>query len=450
MRPTSLAASAATVAVALVVNGSAQSGTQSTPADLLLHNGVVLTMDAKRPRAQAVSVRGGVIVSVGTNKAVLRDRRRGTRVVNLRGRTLLPGFVDAHTHLLNESDLISLEDAQRLALENGITSHANMFTPSEVLARVRNFAAAGKLRVRTSLYLLHNTNCGEPLGPWYLDEAPVTGARRMLRIPGVKIFADGGSCGRPAVSWTYPNRGGGSGDLWIDGDDLAQAISRAQARGYQVAVHALGDRAADAALEGIRRALGGSPNRLRHRIEHAALLRPDQFPRFGQIGAIPVLFGAFGTCAFNQGGFGRGDLLPETASYLWRWRGLVNANPGLTIAWHADWPVFSQNPFVHLYGFAARRQVAPDGSVCRPEPEQANDTIPVAVAVRMMTMGSAYALGVDAAVGSITVGKLADLVVVSGNPLAVQPDALPRLRVLVTLVGGRTRHCAAGAASLCP
>jgi predicted amidohydrolase YtcJ len=363
---------------------------------------------------------------------------------------LLPGFVDAHTHLLNEGDLISLADAQSLALANGITSHANMFTPSEVLSRVRQFAAAGKLRVRTSLYLLHNTNCGEPLGPWYLAERPVTDPRRMLRVPGVKIFADGGSCGRPAVSWTYPNGSGGDGDLWIDADSLAQAVSAAQARGFQVAVHALGDRAVDVALEGIRRALSGGANRLRHRIEHAALVRQDQLRRFGEVGAIPVLFGAFGTCAFNAGRFGRADLLTETAPYLWRWREIVDANPGLPVAWHVDWPVFPEQPFVHLYSLSTRRELTDSGGVCRPQPEQANDTVSRAVALRMMTMGSAYALGIDSAVGSITVGKLADLVIVSANPLAVQPDAIPRIRVLSTIVGGRTRFCAKGVGGLCP
>jgi predicted amidohydrolase YtcJ len=127
----------------------------------------------------------------------------------------------------------------------------------------------------------------------------------------------------------------------------------------------------------------------------------------------------------------------------------VKANPRLRIAWRADWPAFSENPLVHLYSFVTRRQIDADGSVCRPQPEQANDTISRARALRMMTLDSAYALGQDSVIGNLVPGKLADLVVLSGDPLTVAADRVPKLKVLATLVGGNVRYCAAAVPGLC-
>ena len=76
----------------------------------------------------------------------------------------------------------------------------------------------------------------------------------MLRIGGVKIFTDGGSCNRPALSYeTSP--GSGLGDLYLTGDQVAEVVTDAQQAGHQVAIHALGDRAIEAALDGIETAL---------------------------------------------------------------------------------------------------------------------------------------------------------------------------------------------------
>ena len=267
----------------------------------------------------------------------------------------------------------------------------------------------------------------------------------MLRVPGVKLFTDGGACGRPAVSWVYPDAGGGSGDLWHEQAELDALVADVQAAGFQAAIHALGDRGRAAALRAIEHALAGGPNTLRHRIEHNTLVRSDQLGRHAALGAVATLFGDFGTCAFNEGGFARDDLTPGTEGYLWRWRDLLEANPGARFAWHSDWPFLSHDPLDHLYGFATRSQRAADGTVCRPEPEQAADTIPVAAALATMTAGAAYALGQDAVLGSLEAGKLADLVVLSASPLAVDVDRIPDIAVQATLVGGIVRHCGAAA-----
>ncbi len=275
-------------------------------------------MDERQPQAQAVAIRRGRIVAVGSDADVLRFAGRNARRIDLRGHTVLPGFVDAHDHLFNdaESHGLTLGQAQELALEHGITALGDMFAPPEFLRRMREFAHAGLLRVRTSLYLTYNDNCGNVLGDWYLDKGPITSPRRMLRVPGVKIFADGGSCGPSGGQLGLPPGASGAGtqgDLWVTRAQLTTAIATAQAHGWQVAVHALGDRALDVVLDSFSDVLGG-PNPLRHRIEHNAFVRDDQLPRYRETHAVTTIFGAFGTCAFNEGGFGRPDLVSRGGS----------------------------------------------------------------------------------------------------------------------------------------
>lgn len=453
MLPRALAACFGLLLVTLGVAAGGASSRTGSLADLVFHGGIVLTMDGRQPQAEAVAIRRGRILAVGSNDAVLRFAGRDTRRIDLRGHTVVPGFVDAHDHLFNDADShgLTLSQAQELALEHGITALGDMFVPPEFLQRMRAFDHAGLLRVRTSLYLTYNDNCGNVLGNWYLDEGPIKSPTRMLRVPGVKIFADGGSCGRPAISWVYPPEAPGAGtqgDLWVTRAQLTTAIATAQAHGWQVAVHVLGDRALDVVLDSFSDVLGGGPDPLRHRIEHNAFVRDDQVARYRESQVVPTIFGAFGTCAFNEGGFGRADLVPEAAPWLWRWRDLAAVSP--RIAWSSDWPVFSIDPLEHLYGFVTRREVASDGTICQPEPEQANDTITLDRALRSMTIDAAYALGIDSVVGSLKPGKLADLVVLSDDPLQVDADALPNIDVLVTMVGGRTEFCAAGAGNLCP
>jgi predicted amidohydrolase YtcJ len=431
-------------------NGGSRSG-DSAP-ELILYGGTVLTMDRDAPRAEAVAIRAGKIVGVGSNGEVLALGKRSTRRVNLHGRTVLPGFVDSHSHLFNDADSkgLTLGQAQRLGLQHGVTALGDMFVPPEFLERMRTFAQSGRLRIRTSLYLIYNTNCGEILGNWYLGEGPIVDPARLLRIPGVKIFSDGGSCGRPAISWTYPPGAPGAGtqgDLWLTREQLTAAIIEAQSHGWQVAVHALGDRALDAVFDALTTALGGGPNSLRHRIEHNAFIRDDQLPRYAALGVVPTIFGRFGTCAFNNGGFGRADLVPQAEPWLWRWRDLVDVGP--RVAWSSDWPVFSVDPLEHLYGFVTRREVDTDGTICQPEPEQANDTVPIMRALRMLTIDAAFALRQDSAIGSIEIGKFADLVILARNPLQVDPDELPHIEVLVTMIGGRAEYCAAGTGPPC-
>ena len=424
----------------------------ASPADVIFHNGPILTMEADQPRARAIAIRGENILAVGTDEEVLALQGPDTQVVDLQGRALLPGFVDAHTHILARPDHYgtNLEGVQDLALMYGITTLADMSGAPDLLERIQGLDREGKLRVRSSVYMMYNTNCGDVMGEWYIDYAPTREPGEMLRIGGVKIFTDGGSCNAPAVSFEYPN-GVGQGDLYFTQEELNQVVADVQATGYQAAIHALGDRAVEQAQDAIAAALSGQPNTLRHRIEHNAVLRPDMMGRYSEIGIVPLIFGAFPTCAkLGLPTKFRYAIPVEYQTWEWPWRELLDANPGLPIAWHGDDPPLPPlDPLIDLYGFVTRREIAEDGSICEPPDWLAANAITVEEALRMMTMGSAYALFRDEEVGSLAQGKFADVIVLSQDPVTVDPDTIKDIEVLMTMVGGRVEYCAPGHEALC-
>jgi predicted amidohydrolase YtcJ len=185
------------------------------------------------PRAQAVAIQDDRIVAVGSDAQILPLCRPRTREIDLDGQTLMPGFIDAHTHLLNDADYwgMDLDEAQQMALQDGITTLANMYVTPGFLAEMQEMADSGRLRVRTSLYLNYTTNCGDVLGDWCKQHPPTREPGEMLRIGGAKLFTDGGSCGSPAPTYEHPFHS--HGDLWFTQDELNAAIANIHAAGYQ-------------------------------------------------------------------------------------------------------------------------------------------------------------------------------------------------------------------------
>lgn len=418
-------------------------------ADLILYNGTVLTMEAGVV-ATAIAIKGDEIMTIGNDKRLRMLAGPDTGLVDLEGLTLMPGFVDPHNHAFTSLDGDHLK-AQNLALANGITSLAGFFDKGEVMEEIQGLDEAGDLHMRVHLYPIHVTNCGDVLGSWYVDEFPVSqepGAR--LHVTGVKLFNDGGSCNVPAVSYEYPG-GIGNGDLYFSAEELAAILHEVQSNGYQAAIHSLGDRAVEATQDAIEMAINGGPNVFRHRIEHNTVLREDLIPRYSALDIVPTIFGAFPSC-FWAGDTSRFKFVtpPEHRDKEWAWRPLVDGNPDVHFAWHTDYPIFTIDPFDILYGFVTRREVAEDGSICEPPDWAADDTLSVDEALPMMTIDAAYAIFREDELGSLKIGKLADLIIVSGNPLDVEPDALPDLELLMTMVGGQVEYCAAEAEEYCP
>ena len=276
----------AIVAVVLFLLPAACAKNEPGP-DLIFYNGVIVTMDASTNDATAIAIAGDAIDMVGGDEDILKLKGSRTEVIDLGGRTVMPGFVDPHTHILNDagSQDAALSAAQDLAFAHGITAIGDLYVDEDFLRTIRLFDESGELHLRTSLYLAATTPCGEMLGDWYKHYPPDGDPRKILRVVGVKLFADGGACGLPAYSQPAPD----IGNLWFTQAQMNAAVADAQSLGYQAAIHAIGDRGLEQAQTAIAVALGGGPNTLRHRIEHNQVIRPDQLPRYAEIGIIPVI-----------------------------------------------------------------------------------------------------------------------------------------------------------------
>ncbi len=459
------------LAVIPLVVGSCGEQTPSEPEDTSLelpeenraiafYNGNVITMNPVTRVEEAVLVRGSSIVATGSSDQIRGMAAPNGVEVDLEGRTLMPGFVDPHNHAFNsvfrggKPEIVGTTygEAQQRLLEAGTTTIGNSLGP-DPLEGFLPFVESGELRVRTSFYLAYNDPCGVPQPEgWYLSYPPVTDPEAMFRIPGIKFFSDGGSCNIGAYSWRQPPGAG----MYVTAEELAAAVIEVQELGYQAKIHTLGDVAVETALEAIETALGGGPNTYRHRMEHNRIIRPEQLPRYGEVGAIPVVFGSPFTCHILDGGAWHqlnDENSPAVAIRPWfdPWRALLDANPGLPVAWKSDapsnWPL---EPITHLWGLVTRNELRDDGSVCEaPEWLEAGG-VTVEEALTMMTINAAYALLMDQAVGSLKSGKLADLIVLSHNPLTVDPNTLKDLSVLMTMVGGEVEHCMPGHEALCP
>ena len=164
---------------------------------ILFHNGVVITMESERSLATALAVRGERVSAVGSDDEILAMTEPDAIVIDLQGATLMPGFVDPHSHIFNDARQymsMSLSEAQQLALENGITTLGDLYVTESFLREMRKFDATGGLQIRTSLYLVATDNCGRLQEDWWKDYPATNSPGEMLRIGGVKIFADGGTC----------------------------------------------------------------------------------------------------------------------------------------------------------------------------------------------------------------------------------------------------------------
>lgn len=424
---------------------------------VVLFNGHIIPMDAGTGVSEGVAIADERIVRLGSSSEVLELAAPGTEVIDLKGQVVLPGVVDAHTHLFNDAEQylgLDLAGAQALALENGITTLGNLFVTPEFLAEMQAFETSGRLKVRTSLYLRHTDNCGVVRErDWWTAHPPTRQFGERLRIGGIKVFTDGGSCGRPAVSAEF-RPGSGFGVLYLTADEIAEVVAAAEQTGHQVVIHAIGDRAVQAAQDGIALALQGRPNRLRHRIDHNALVSASLIPRYAEIGIHPVVFGHFPLLR---------EMLPDPGAcipternefyeaFLGNTRLLLDELPGLHVAWHGDDPwIGPVSPFRELYNMVTRVRRRADGSICTPADWQLKTRITVEEGLRMMTSNSAFALFRETEVGSLEPGKLADLIVVTKNPFEVAPDDLWDIEVSLTMIGGEVVFCRAGVAVHCP
>jgi len=522
-------------------------------ADLIVVNARVHTVDAATPSAQAVAVCGDRISRVGSNEEVKAAADAKTRVIDAGGRLLLPGFNDAHVHLISGADMLVGVDLRPATSEQDFVRRLGEYAarlpkgrwilggfwdheawPTQTLPTHQAIDAAtpdnpvfvqrldGHMAVANSLAMrlakiesttespdggtIVRDGSGRPTGvfkdnamdlinravPADTMEETIEKARAALahaasvgvttiqdmtasatelqayqalrargeltariysiqnhgidglvaagvatgfgddwvRVGGIKLFADGSmGSGTAAFYDPYTDDPSTKGLLLHTPEALQAAIFAADAAGFQVIVHAIGDRANTIVLDAFEKLQQqrGARDR-RPRIEHAQVVRPDDKARFKTTGVIASIQPShcIDDMRWSERRIGR-----DRSKIAYNFKSFVDA--GARIAFGTDWFVEPMNPMIGLYAAVTRQ--FPDGTPAGgwfPE-----ERISMEQAVEYYTMGSAYAEFADTRKGSLTEGKLADMVLLSQDVFTIPAREILNTVPVYTIVGGR-------------
>jgi predicted amidohydrolase YtcJ len=317
--------------------------------------------------------------------------------------------------------------AQR-CLAAGLTGVHEAGVSWERVVLYRELAASGELGLR--VYCLLDDQpatlaAGFAAGP----DAP---SDDLVAVGGVKLYADGALGSRGALLLAdYADEPGRRGLQVTTTEHLRDVCRRAAAAGFQVCTHAIGDGANRLMLDLYEDVLGPELASRRWRIEHAQIVDPADLPRFGRLGVIASVQPVHCTSDLD---WAAARLGPGRLVGAYAWRSLLDG--GAALCFGTDFPVEGADPLATL--FAARTRTHQDGTpVGGWQPSQCLDG---RTALRLATLGAAYAAGRETRTGVLAPGYQADVTVLDGDPTAVDPAALLGLEVRMTVVAGQIRH----------
>jgi predicted amidohydrolase YtcJ len=275
-----------------------------------------------------------------------------------------------------------------------------------------------------------------PLPRW--EQLAQTGVRAhfgsaMLRTGGLKGFADGSLGSTTALFFQpyrdAPNTSGIPSDEMFPNGAMLERVRGADRAGLQVMIHAIGDRANDIILSIYERVEKENGDRdRRFRIEHAQHLRPQDIPRFAHDHVIASMQPYH---AIDDGRWAEKRIGPERTKTTYEFRSLLDS--GATLAFGTDWTVAPLDPMLTIYAAVTRRTLDgknPNGWI----PEQ---KISVEEAVRAYTVGSAIAEFQENEKGTITPGKLADIVMLSRDIFKIDAKEIEKVKIVLTIMDGR-------------
>ncbi|HYG63741.1 MAG TPA: amidohydrolase [Thermoanaerobaculia bacterium] len=318
--------------------------------------------------------------------------------------------------------------AARHCLERGLTTVTDMGIGDAVYRAYSDLRRAGELPLRASLFL---TDDAALLDSWFRRGAEVDPKAR-LQVRGVKLYADGalGSRGAALVE-PYSDDPGNLGLLTTPGAHLLDVARRAGAAGFQVAIHAIGDRGGVVALDALEQAMGGPNPGVRFRLEHAQVLRLQDIERMARLGIIASMQPTHATSDMPWADERVGEARLAGA---YAWRKVLAANGRLALG--SDFPVEQADPRLGLYSAVTRQdlQGEPAGGWLPGERLTREE------ALRGFTLDAAWSLFLEKEVGSLEVGKRADLVVFARDWMTAPEAEIPRIEVDMTLVDGQVVH----------
>jgi predicted amidohydrolase YtcJ len=530
----------------------------STSADLVLKNGLICTIDGAHPRAKALAIRGTEIVAVGSDAEMDAFTNSTTRVKDLQGKLVLPGFNDAHTHFIwaairdattlslygvtsmdevekklrnfsqnnpdqdwllgrrwdlsrfedgvypSREDLDAVESRRPVAITDmdGHSAWVNSraldemgygaSTPQPAGGRIlkdgngrptgilletamdplpvinlpdqESFAkiicqaalSMNQLGI-TSLSnngispdnletLIKLSESGEftlRISEWpRLDEDLSTAIsvrdrlaeNEIIHVVGLKAMIDGVLSSRTAwMLEPYGDAPGNSGFPMTEPEHLLGLAKDADAHGFQVITHAIGDRAVRETLDIYEKIADINGKRdSRHRVEHVEVAHPRDQDRFVKLGVLPCMQPVHCTACVDDYVIDR--LGEERGGQAYAWKNFVKMDAHLCFG--TDWPAVdlaAPSPLESIYGAVTRKYPGkPREHTWHPE-----QRLSVEEAIRCYTIESAYAEFMEHRKGSITPGKLADLCVIDRNILQEPPDALLETQVVMTVFNGK-------------
>ena len=318
---------------------------------------------------------------------------------------------------LNEDELEQAALAAcAIATKTGITSvHTLLDTPDQMTAWSR-LHQKGKLPLRVvgippydAIEQLHRHGIRSGFG----DDT--------LRFGACKFFSDGSLGAQTAwLSSCYADNPNTRGIRIYDPEDLKRKCADAQAKGWQLAIHAIGDQALRETLDAIEFALDGADNRQhRHRVEHASMCPPDCLERMAGKKIVATLQPQFVTSdTWTPNRVGK-----ERVSWCYPFKSMLRAGVPITLS--SDCPVEKLDAFDTIAAAVGRHEWSPD------------ETLTLEEAIRTYCLGSAYAAHMEDRTGSLEAGKLADFVVLSDDPTKLNAKEIRAMRAEHVFVNGR-------------
>ncbi len=314
-------------------------------------------------------------------------------------------------------------------LRKGVTAFHDAGVPLADISLYKGEAAAGKLPLR--LYVMAaGFDTMKALGP---PEMGLGGG--MLSIRAVKLMGDGAMGSRgAALLEPYADDARNSGFFTTPPDEILAAARYGLEHGYQVNVHAIGDRTNRMVLDAFEKAFGEFPKVAdpRFRVEHAQILDERDVARFGRLGVIASMQGIHCTSDRPWAPSRLGDA--RVAEGLYVWQKLLRS--GARILNGTDVPVEDVDPVKNFHATVTREKEdgTPAGGF------DAAERLSREEALRSMTLEVAYGAFEEAQDGSIQRGKRADFTVLSRDIMTVPEDEILKAEVLYTIVDGRIRY----------
>lgn len=332
---------------------------------------------------------------------------------------VMPPVTDAD---MAEFALVAMKDLAR----EGVTSVHDAGISAQEVRAFQSLRERGEMPIR--IYAMLDVQ--DPANDAYLRQGPIIDTQHMFDVRSVKISADGalGSRGA-ALHADYSDMPGQRGLLLVNDEQLDHHMDRSMAAGYQVNIHAIGDKANTRVLDFMEAMIRKHDNgNLRHRNEHSQIVRPEDIPRFAEIGVVASIQPTHATSDKNMAGDRLGE---ERLAGAYAWRKLLAS--GAHLAGGSDFPVESANPFFGLHAAVTRQSQddQPPGGWLPGEKLNRDETL------SLFTEWAAWAAHQEDVIGKLLPGYAADFILVRDDYFSVPEQDIWKNLVLGTWVAGR-------------